>query len=312
MSWQDLLAEDNETIVAPWIGGNTVYANDRTFRIKGRRPNEFGWYSFELVGARGVKVIESAEPDMDWEESHSSTVGYLIGDRLVADDVGFKIDPEDIYRHGIRVNILEAGLDMFSRIRVANYEDKFYVYVGEEFPLGPESQVFEAFEDRKDTIADIPEVVPSLDLSFRYEVYRRAEVEERRAELERIRLAEEAARIEAERRANIMRQVGTGAGRRELAQIDFGAACKASLEQSGAEYIGHNVTRNRNETAVRYRFRGQRLECVVDNRTLRIVDAGICLSAGGVRGDTFFTLESLPAVVGQAIDEGLLHVYRYV
>lgn len=311
MNWQDLLADEDESVVAPWVGGRTVYANDRTFRIKGRRPTEFGWYSFKITGPREVKVTEAAEPEMGWEEGYPSSVGYLIGDRLIPDDVGYKIDPEDIYRYGTKIHIVEPGLEMFSRVKIVNYENRFYVYASEEFPLGPESQVIEAYDERKDTISEIPEVVPSLDLSFRYEVYRRADVEHRRAELERLRLEEEAARVEEERRANVMRQVGTGAGRRELARVDFGAACRASLSQSGAEYLGHTVTRNPNETAVRYRFRDHRLECVVDHRTLRIVDAGICLSSGGVRGDTFFTLESLPAVVGQAIDEGLLHIYRY-
>lgn len=311
MAWQDLLAEDNSTVTAPWLGGRTIYANGRTFRIKGNLPREFGWYSFNQSGPRNVTLNEVAEPEMFWEDDHEKVVGYLIGDRLVPDNAGFEIDPADIYRHGVKVYLIEPGLDMFTRALVVFYEKNKYIYVRPEFPLGPEPLVLNAYDDRAESISDIPEVVPSLDLSFRHEVWRREQIEERRRELERIRLEEERARAEQERRERIMRQVGTGEGRRELARVDFAAACRASLAQSGAEYLGHNATRNSNETAVRYRFRNQRLECVINNETLRVVDAGICLSAGGVRGDRFFTLESLPVVVGEAIDRGLLHVYRY-
>ena len=63
---------------------------------------------------------------------------------------------------------------------------------------------------------------------------------------------------------------------------------------------------------MRFRFRRQRFECVCDE-ALRIVDSGICLvdHATGERGDTRFTLESLPAVIGQAMDEGRLVRFRH-
>ena len=67
------------------------------------------------------------------------------------------------------------------------------------------------------------------------------------------------------------------------------------------------------EWIVRYRLDGRRFECVCD-ANLRIVDSGICLTdaATGIKGDTRFTLESLPAVVQQAIDDDVLVVYRHV
>jgi hypothetical protein len=52
---------------------------------------------------------------------------------------------------------------------------------------------------------------------------------------------------------------------------------------------------------------------VVDRNTLQVVDSGICLTDHhtGEKGDAYFTLESLPPVVGQAMDEGVLVVYRH-
>jgi hypothetical protein len=53
---------------------------------------------------------------------------------------------------------------------------------------------------------------------------------------------------------------------------------------------------------------------VVHAPTLRIVDAGICLEAHvtGERGDNRFTLESLPAVLEEAIRTNRLVVFRHV
>ena len=68
-----------------------------------------------------------------------------------------------------------------------------------------------------------------------------------------------------------------------------------------------------NEWAVRYRLDRQKFECVCDER-LRIIDAGICLTSHDTdeRGDTYFTLESLPGVVLQGQREHKLVIFRHV
>ena len=64
---------------------------------------------------------------------------------------------------------------------------------------------------------------------------------------------------------------------------------------------------------VRFRVDRQRYTCTCDERTLQIIDSGICLidHDTGEKGDTFFTLESLPGVIQQAQREGVLHVFRH-
>jgi hypothetical protein len=70
---------------------------------------------------------------------------------------------------------------------------------------------------------------------------------------------------------------------------------------------------------VRFRFDNRRFECTCDEKTLRIIDSGICLTAheddrefeGGTRGDDFFVLESLPGVIKEAIEDHKLVVYRH-
>ena len=96
------------------------------------------------------------------------------------------------------------------------------------------------------------------------------------------------------------------------AAVDFEAAASAALRVSGATLLDVQPNFQPDEMIVRFRFRSRRFECVVHKMTLQVVDAGICLtdSFTGERGDSYFTLESLPAVIKQAMDEGALVVFR--
>ena len=87
-----------------------------------------------------------------------------------------------------------------------------------------------------------------------------------------------------------------------------------ALAVGNAQYIDHRRAPRRGEMIVRYRLERQRFECVCDELTLRIADAGICLTSHetGIKSDNWFTLESLPGVVRQAIRDDVLVVYRHV
>jgi len=77
-----------------------------------------------------------------------------------------------------------------------------------------------------------------------------------------------------------------------------------ALAHSGAELLDWRQARV--HLVVRYRLGRARYECVVDPNTLRIVDAGICLSGF----DNELNLSSLPSAVHEAIATGQLHVTR--
>ena len=70
---------------------------------------------------------------------------------------------------------------------------------------------------------------------------------------------------------------------------------------------------------VQFRHLNRRFECTCDRHTLRIIDSGICLTAHydddhfeeGTKGDTFFTLETLPNVIAEAERLGKLVVFRH-
>lgn len=313
MGWEDLLAAE-ETRALPWLGGRGLSYRGRTWKIEGRRlPPEHGWYGFKITGSRVARFEGPAEPDPDIEQGHKVVRGYLVGDRLIPDTARVDTDPTKLVEQTIPVFMVEPGLTRFSRAVTVRLEGGL-VYVRQEFPQGPEADVEAAYLDRKPTLDGIAGVTPALDLAFRFVSFQRQLAELREQERQR-RLAEETARLAAEeRRQEALRSLGTGAGRRQLATQDFATAARAALAVSGAEFLDARPSYNRGEMVVQYRFHDRRLECTVEHDTLRIIDSGICLQdhRTGEKGDTRFTLESLPAVVAQAIREHKLVVYRHV
>ncbi len=310
MAWRDLLQTDDEKVTLPWLGGGTLHSAARRWSIEGRRPKEYGWFTFKISSRSArVECPADARPDL----LQHSVRGYLVGDRLVADDVHVDPDPRRVTEFSEKVFLLDDGIDRFARARAGRVNKEGpLVYQGLEMPLGQEDQVLEAFLDQRTSVALIKSVPPALDAAFRMESWQRAEAERRRAELERLRREEEERLQKEERRRELVKKLGDGEGRREMALHDFDAAAKAALAVGGAVFLDAKKLRH-NEWAVRYRLDRQKFECVCDDR-LRIIDAGICLvdHDSGKKGDTFFTLESLPAVVLQAQRERRLVIFRHV
>lgn len=305
MGWKDLLQKaEDEVVIVPWCGGRSLQTNSRSWTVRGRLPREHGWHKF-TVATRDAAWTEVAEPDLD--SLGYKVTGYLVGDRLIPDDVGATPELDKLTENFELVHLLEPGLDKFVRVKAGRtYESGPLVYEGEEFPLGPEDEVLDAFLEEQPSVDFIANVSPALDGAFRYETWRRAE-------MRRIREEERIRREKEERRRQIQRTLGDGALRRELALTDFGEAAKAALKVGGAEYVDHRDSRRRNEVVVRFRFMNRRFECICNRETLRIIDSGICLTDHHTneKGDTYFTLESLPPVIKEAYDTNVLHVYRH-
>lgn len=300
MGWRDLLEAEGETIVAPWLGGRSVILGSRQWRLTGAPPPEPGWYRFSVRG-RNVEVGDPADPDH--ELFVSVITGHLVGDRLVSDEAVVDPDPAKIASASERVHLLELGLDRFVRVTAGRVtKDGPLIFKEEEMPLGPEEEVLSAWQDEQPSVDDIKGVSPALDAAFRMELWRRAEAKRRREELEAER-----------RRQELARTLGDGAGRRAIAPRDFEAAARAALAVGGAEYLEHRPSVQRGEMVVRFRIERRRFECTCDAQTLRIIDAGVCLidHETDERGDTYFTLESLPGVIQQAEREGVLVVFRH-
>jgi hypothetical protein len=317
MGWKDLLQTGDERIVSPWVGGRTLRQGDRTWKIEGDLPPEHGWYSFKITG-RTAKLDVPSDPSSD--PLNFKVRGYLVGDRLVPDDAQVTFRPTDIVRVSEQIHLVEPGLDLFVRVVAGRmFDGGPLVFELQDMPLGPEDDVLRMFLDDESTVDSIKGVPPALDAAFRMERWRRVEAERRRQEIERVRREEEERQQREERRTRLIQQLGDAAGRRAMAVVDFGAAARAALAVGGAAYVDHRPAFRNGEVVVRFRLNRRRFECTCDQRTLRIIDAGICLTAhyddeefaGGTKGDTLFTLESLPAVILQAEREGKLVVFRH-
>lgn len=311
MSWKDLLQTGNEALVTPWLGGRSIRSGPREWAIDGRLPREVGWYTFKLTG-RKATLQGPADPQTDLL-AHV-VKGYLVGDRVIPDNVQVTPDPARVAECSEPVALLDRGLDRFVRISAGRtHEGGPLVYKSQEFPFGAEDAVTRAFLRKVASVGDIPNVPPALDAAFRVETWARVEAERRRAELERQKAEEEARRLAEERRGQLARQLGTGEGRRAMASIDFRQAATAALQVGGAEYLDHKVGYRNGEAVVTFRMLNRHFACVCDEKTMRIIEAGICLvdHRTNERGDTKFTLESLPAVIREAHRTGVLVVTRH-
>jgi hypothetical protein len=307
VSWQSLLQEVPQHQTMPWVGGRQLFDRKRRYKLEGPLPPEHGWHRFEVGGTRRAVWSGPSDPDPDYDQGRETVRGFLVGDRLVPDGAAVIPDPDRLTDQAVAVHLVERGLDRFARGVAAREPGGPWVFVRVEFPLGPEPEVAAAYADRLGTVTHLAGVPPALDLAFRVCQRQRELAEEARREAE-------ARRVEEAREEEIRRRVGTGAGRRELAAIDFAGAARASLALSGAELLDERPARARGERTVQFRFRNRRFECVVDEQSLRVIDAGICLvdHRTGERGDTRFTLESLPGVIAEAMNDGKLVVFRHV
>jgi hypothetical protein len=317
MSWQDLLTDEGHVDILPWFGFRQIHDFHRTWTLEGTEPREHGWYKFFTGGTRTARLAknELCSPDPKFiDVVHPKFRGYIVGDRFIPDSTGVSPDPTKLFEQTQQVFCVERGLPRFARATVFEDLSHHLVFWQQEFPYGPEEEALRAYQDRKPNLNHVKMVSTSLDLAFQWISYQREQIEAREREMARRRAAEEAKRAEEERYTKALKDASTAVGRRVLATRDFKTAAQEALKLSGAELLDTRESYNKHEMIVQYLFRHQRFECVVDKQTLQVVDSGICLTSHttGIKGDTWFTLESLPGVIGEAIDSHKLVVYRHV
>lgn len=312
MNWQSLLQKKDEFRVLPWISGKTLNSSSRTWRIKGKLPDDPGWYQFK-IDSRTATVVTVADPDTDVFKER--IYGYLIGNRLVPDQVSIELNPADIIRKTELVYLIDDSTDLFTRVVAGRvFENGPLIFDSISLPLGPESEVETAFIEKLTSLDHIKGVTPALDALFKMECWRRDEQERIRLELEKQRIIEKE-RLEKERAyQQLVKNLGNSVAYRELAKTDFKQAAELALKVSGATLRLARPALHQNEMVVQFRFLNQNYECVCDKYSLRIIDAGICLTDHytGVKGDDWYTLESLPSVIREAIKNEELVITRYV
>lgn len=270
-----------------------MHTKSRHYRLR-RRPKEHGWYRWSESG-RYLDLQDQIEPPFPPPMGLAKIKGYLVGNSLVP--LHAAVVPSDIdsaLKQTVKLYMVELGLPRFALVSATQWFDFKWIYAGMEFGEGTEDQVQEAYEDRESSVDAIRGVSPALDLAFRWETLRRAQEDERRR------------RIEEERRR---RRALEDAARRTA---DFDTNARRALRMADAELLDWTDLGN-GEAEVRYRFDGRRVRCTCNMATLRIVDAGFCLTdhRTGAQGDTRFTLESIPGVLRWVNNRGQLYQDRF-
>jgi hypothetical protein len=299
-----------EEAVLPYLGGPFVSAPDRRLRVSAGPPPGPGWWRFEVRGrqARPIRA-EDAAPDLSglpavrgyWLD------GYLVGDRGAA--VRFGLGPPD---EPVR----------FSPLVARRWPDGALLFDSEDFESGAEDEVRAAF-DRGGGIGGVSGVPAPLRAAFGYAVALRTGTTlgipvrplELRGHL--AELADEgpvaARRIlvaaRTQRAAEPVPQAPGAAAQVVAARPPVDARDAAVDRAATALYAAGATLRDSRWLAgglleVRYDYLGERFVSVVDGGTLRVVDAGICLSGEDGR----VTLESLPAVIEEAVRTRRLYV----
>jgi hypothetical protein len=274
MDYRQFLQQPDEVLRLPCFGGSSVRDDRLTYRLREALPP--GWYQFKKSG-RYLVVAGPIESDVAaWKLPR--VAGYVMNGRLMGNDFQARL-------FGLPT---EVDLPRFTPVSARRWFDGHLLFDSVEFESDVELKVREAFEEERG-IDDVRGVTPALAHTFMLEATQRALARE----------AERRAREEAERRAQaaeLARWQETLEGRISLA-----------LSHTGAQLV--NWRRNGQQQAVvRYRLGGRRFECVIDTRSLQIVDAGICLQGA----DEELNLSSLPSAVREAINSGQLHVFRNV
>jgi hypothetical protein len=302
-----------EELVLPYFGGYSVDAPGRRLRLT--EPTERGFYRFEVTGrkARPLERVPALDLagyplvrghfasgflfengreehaleilDGDTPRDLAPCVGRRVdGGSVVLEGVEFESEAEDAARRALEEERSMAEISGAAASLRAAYAFALAVRVGR--PLGiPVSP------------RELGSRAATLAHAGREAVLEALNALEERRRFERIRLAAHAAAAGARPPA----QTWIPRTRREKSPFDRAAD---ALDAAGASLLDARLTQAGLD--VTWRFLSQRIMSLVHPMTLRVLDAGFCLSGE----DELVTLESLPSVLREGIQTGQLNVTR--
>jgi hypothetical protein len=311
-----------DPIVLPYFGGMRVEAADRRLRVEG--TIEPGWWRFAIEG-RKAKPLGNAEP-LD-----ASQLGALPAMRGHWIDGWIVTSGREISRVALAPAEEPAPL---SRVVGRRWYSGDVLLDSIEFEDDAELSARSALEERRG-IADARGIVPSLRAAFGYGVgmatARELSISMTHRELsahivaiadggaeaakavieaiaQRRREAESAARARAlmeavnRDRARIRELTALSARERKGSPAE---RADVALEAAGARML--SARRSGRELEVVFTYMDVRIIATVDAESLHVYDSGICLAGA----DEELTLDSLPSVIKEAIEEGTLNITRH-
>jgi hypothetical protein len=287
----------------PYFGGPFVEAGNRRLRLA--QPVAPGYWRFSVTGRTARPVGPAEAPDLD----HLPAVrghavrGYLAVGGGAAELLALAPPDEPL---------------LFAPEVARRWPSGELVFDAWDFESGVEDQVREAYE-RRGTLAAVKGAPSALRAAFGYAVFLRTAEEqavparpaEARAHL--AALADEGEpvarrllgllREERERQPQTAGFLAPRPARAERAHTDTEFRAADALYGANAGVRGMRWLHG-DLLEVRYDLDGERFVSIVEGSTLRVVDAGICLSGH----DRDLTLESLPSAIREAAATGRLNI----
>lgn len=323
--------------VAPYLGAARIWIGERAVTLD-EAPQALGWYAVEVRGRTAHVTGPSEPPPLDalplvrgwWFEGRA----FLEGARseplwlppaeepppfspvrarrwpsgeLLFDGLEFETEAEGAVRAAVGGGEALAGVKgVPAGLRAAaGFALALRVAKARGVPL--------AFGELRLRLGAIAEggaaaAGAALDaLEAERAQARREEAEQR----ERLRAAQLEEQVEASRQAQLRAARALGDDMRRHAQraaANPRERAELALFNAGAQL--ETLRRLEGEQLeVVFRFRGERFICLVEAYTLRVLDAGVCL--GHPPPDEQLTLESLPGVIQQAMEEDRLVILRF-
>jgi hypothetical protein len=321
VDYRKFLANE-QTLALPYLGGTSVEAPGRRLRLE-QPPEHHGWYSVVVKG-RTATVAEAIDaPDLS---RLPAVRGWVLGERLVQERALAELmllPPADepapfskaVCRRWHSGDLIFDTLDFESEVEG---EVRQALAVGGSLepvkaaPAALRAAFALALVDqvsRRIGIAASPAECRAHLWAIAKHGAPEAERVLRALEAERELARREMAQVERQRRAGLVRE-DLARARQGQGAVDEAPAGRAeeALARAGAR-LETARRLNGNQLEVVFRFMNQRFISLVDARTLQVLDSGICL--GHPPRDDLITLDSLPGVIKEAIDDDVLVILRW-
>jgi len=310
-----------DPIVLPYFGGIRVDAADRRFAVaaKNDEPLALGWYRFQIDGRRAVPLEPATAVDLG---ALQVMRGHWVDGWVVANgrELGkIALPPDD-------------EPQPLSRVVARRWFSGEWLFESLEFEDDAELEARRALEEKR-PITNLKGVVPSLRAAFGYALGLAAAAELKIQvtireltpivveiadggrdvvrqlfdELVEARKREEAIVRERIRRAQ-MSSVARSAKAIERAHNPH-ERCDEVLAAAGARLTGFRRVAAGHQLEVTYTVDGVRIVSLVDTATLNVLDPGLCLGHDGEY--RVLTLDAMPSVIRQAIEENRLNIGRF-
>jgi hypothetical protein len=330
MDYTKFLNKKEEAVLA-YLGGPFVHAKDRRLRLDGPRPS-IGFHRFEIKG-RNALAREAVESDLESVFSALPKVrGHHVRGWITRD--GLRSGEERV--HGLeRMSLMPAEEPApFAIVRARRWYSGDLIFETLDF----DGEVEEAARLRLEKLEPLGEVKgapPSvrlaygvalamnvaekmeIPLSVREAIAGAAPITEGGEVVARAWLASVKLRREEEIETARIRAIVDGKRPREpvyatpVRHRDNPTLDNAHIRAENALDAAHARmlscrTLGDGNLEVAFEFMGERFISVIDAISLHVYDSGVCLAGA----DELVTLDSLPGVIREAIDDGALVITR--